>query len=50
LNVIKKINPLIEKYVNDNKIEILLNKKDIVIAKSEYDITNFIIELLDKNL
>lgn len=50
VKILKKINPIIENYIDMNNIEIVLNKKDIVISKSKYDITNFIIELLDKDL
>jgi len=49
IEILKKINPILEKYISDNNIEIIFNKKDIVIAKSNYDITNFIIEILDKD-
>ena len=49
IEILKKINPILEKYISDNDIEIIFNKKDIVIAKSNYDITNFIIEILDKD-
>ena len=46
---LKKITPLIEKYMDDNSINIVIDKKNIFIAKSNYDITNNIINLIDKN-
>ena len=44
------INPIIEKYMSDNSIYILIDKKNIFIAKKEYDITNNIIELIDNKI
>ena len=44
----KKINPVIEEYVMINSIKILLNKKDIVSGDTSLDITDEIIEIIDK--
>lgn len=44
----KKINPIIEEYVMDNSIKILFNKKDIVLGDTSLDITDEIIEIIDK--
>jgi len=44
------INPIIEKYMSDNSINILLDKKNIFIANNDYDITNFLIELVDNQI
>jgi len=49
LKILEKINPIIEKYVADNQITIVLKKQDIVIANSENDITKFIIDIVNKN-
>ena len=40
--------PLIEKYMKDNNISIIVDKKNIFIANSNYDITLEIIEILNK--
>jgi Skp family chaperone for outer membrane proteins len=50
LNFIKLINPIIEKYMSDNSISILLDKKNIFIASKNYDITNNLITLIDKDI
>ena len=50
LKILEKINPIIEKYVADNQITIVLKKQDIVIANSENDITKFILDIVNKNL
>ena len=50
LNLLKSINPLIEKYMNENSISILIDKKNIFIADKNFDITKNLIELIDSNL
>jgi len=50
LNLLNLINPIIEKYMADNSINILLDKKNIFIANNDYDITNFLIELVDNQI
>ena len=44
------INPILTKFSDDNKISLILKKKDIIIGKSNLDITDKIIELVDKNI
>jgi outer membrane protein len=44
LRFFKLINPIIEKVMEKNSIAILLEKKNIFIAKSNYDITAIVIE------
>ena len=50
LNLLNLINPIIEKYMADNSINILLDKKNIFIDNNDYDITNFLIELVDNQI
>ena len=50
LNFIKLINPIIEQYMSDNSIAILLDKKNIFIASKNYDITKNLITLIDKDI
>lgn len=45
--LLKQINPIILKYVNDNSISIILQKKDLVIGKSEFDITDEIFKIVN---
>ena len=49
-NIIKflnSINPIIEKYMSENSIYMLMDKKNIFIANNQYDITKKLIELID---
>ena len=46
----KLVNPIIEKIMDQNSIEILFEKKNIFIAKSNYDITQIVIENINKNI
>ena len=50
LRLMNLINPIIEKIMNENSLEILFEKKDIFIAKSNYDITKIIIDNINKNI
>lgn len=42
-------NPTIQKYMKDNEISILIDKKNIYIGNSNYDITNEIIKIMNNN-
>ena len=44
------INPIIEKVMEKNAIAILIEKKNIFIAKSNYDITEIVIEEINKDI
>jgi len=50
VNFLNLINPIIEKYMKDNSIYMLIDKKNIFIASKDYDITNNLIELIDKQI
>ena len=51
LNIfLSKITPLIEIYVKENSINIVLNEKNLFIASKNFDITNQIIEIVNKNI
>ena len=50
LKILSLINPVIQKYMQDNSISIILDKKNVFIADKNYDITEKLIELIDKNL
>ena len=45
---INKINPIIQKYMNENSIDIVLEKKQIFIGNINKDISNDIIKLIEK--
>jgi Skp family chaperone for outer membrane proteins len=50
LNFINLINPIIEKYMLDNSIDILLDKKNVFIASKNYDITNKLIKIINNKV
>lgn len=50
INFINLINPIIEKYMTDNSIYMLMDKKNVFIAKNNYDITKKLIELIDNQI
>ena len=50
LRFLKLINPIIEKIMEENSIEVLFEKKNIFIAKSNYEITQIVIENINKNI
>ena len=47
---IKEISPIIEEYMKENLISLLIDKNSIFIANQKYDITDEIVELIDKKL
>ena len=49
LKLLNSINPLIQKYMDDNSIDILMDKKNIYIANKKYEITKNLILLIDEN-
>jgi Skp family chaperone for outer membrane proteins len=50
LNFLKLINPIIEKYMAENSIYMLIDKKNVFIASKKYDVTNNLIELIDNQI
>jgi len=50
LNFLNLINPIIEKYMVDNSISILLDKKNVFIASKDNEITYNLIELIDNQI
>ena len=47
-NIFKVINPIIQTYMDEKSINILMDKKNIFIGKTQYDITNNILDILNK--
>ena len=47
---LEKITPLIEDFVKENSINIVLNEKNLFIASKKFDITNQIIEIINDNI
>ena len=50
VNFISLINPIIEKYMSDNSIYMVIDKKNVFIANNDYDITNNLIELINNQI
>ena len=50
VNFFKSLNPIIEKYMSDNSIYMLIDKKNVFIANKDYDITNNLIDLIDNQI
>ena len=46
-NLLKLINPILIKFSNDKEISIILQKKDLVVAKTELDITEEVIMIIN---
>ena len=46
----KKVTPLIEDYIKEKNIDIVLDKKDIFLANKNKDITNEIIKIIDAKI
>ena len=49
-SLMKQINPIIAEYVKEKSIDLVLDKKNILIGKTSYDITQNIIELVNTKL
>jgi outer membrane protein len=48
--LLKNLNPLMENYMKDKNIRMILDKKELIVADKKLDITKDIIELLNKKL
>ena len=48
--LIKKIEPIVDSYIKENNISIVMDKKMMIGGLTEYDITKIIVEKLDKEL
>ena len=48
--LIKSIEPILETYIKDNNISVVINKANTLGGKPENDITNVIVEKLNKIL
>ena len=49
-NLLKQINPILTKYSTENEISIILKKKDLIIGKTELDITDEIIKIINDEI
>ena len=49
-SLLKAVNPIIKKYMEDNNIQIVLNKKAVILGDTNLEITDKIISILNKEL
>jgi len=48
--LLEKIDPILNTYIKENDISLVVDKKNMLGGKPEYDITKFIVEKLNKEL
>jgi len=48
--ILKNLNPIIQKYMQEKQIRMVLNKKDIILADDKLDITKDVMDLLNKKI
>ena len=49
-NLLKLINPILVKFSNNKEIAIILQKKDLVVAKTQLDITDAVIKIVNSEV
>ena len=48
--LLDELKPIIESYINDNDVSLVIDKKNILGGGNNYDVTNVIVEKLNKEL
>ena len=48
--LLKKLDPILSNYIKDNNISLIVDKKTIILGNKDLDITNIIVEKLNKEL
>ncbi len=48
--LLKALNPMLTKYMSENNIQIIIDKKYVVMADSKIDLTGKVLEILNKEL
>ena len=48
--LLKEINPILASYSKENNISLIIDKKNLVMGNNDLDITNIIVEKLNKSL
>ena len=49
-NLLKLISPILAKYSTENEISIILQKKDLIIGKTELDITDEVLTIINNEI
>ena len=50
LKIVEKIAPLVQNYMEEKSIDVVLKDEALYISKSNYDITKDILEIVNKEL
>ena len=48
--LLEALNPILQNYMKENNIEVIVDKKYILLANSNFEITDKILKILDKEL
>ena len=48
--LLEVLNPIMQKYMKENNVELIIDKKYILLANSNFDLTDTILKILDKEL
>ena len=48
--LVEKLNPILDSYIKENNISLVMDKKDLLAGSKEFDITNVIVEKLNEAL
>ena len=48
--LLEALNPIMQKYMKENNVEIIVDKKYILLANSDFELTDTILKILDKEL
>ena len=46
--IMKRVKPILNSYINENGVSMIIDKKSMIVGSTEYDITKTIVEKLDK--
>ena len=48
--MLKNLNPILGKYMEENNITVVIDKKNVLMGNKKFEITSQIIEILNKDL
>ena len=48
--MLKNLNPILGKYMEENNITVVIDKKNVLMGNKKYEITSQIIQILNKEL
>ena len=50
ITLLKSVNPIIKKYMQENKIRLVIDKKSVIVGDNDLEITDQIIGILNKEV